>query len=155
MKIPSALSCSGVAPLGYDPMDEVHAEFDHMLHVAETAADEQLLPLLHEIASHCQAHFEMEDRWMRSTDFPKGDCHAREHAAVLASIAGVVRRVTAGEVHVGRTLVRSLREWFPAHAQHLDSALAHWMSSRRWGAKPVVFHRHAAGPAPSGSLFNH
>lgn len=48
---------------------------------------------------------------MRGTNYPKAECHVQEHAAVLASIAEVMRRVAGGEVHVGRTLVRSLREW--------------------------------------------
>jgi hemerythrin len=144
MEIKSTFGSSGVAPLGHAPMDEVHAEFERMLDSAHAASDEQLASTLHDIASHCRAHFDLEDKWMRETDYPKADCHVQEHAAVLASIAGVTRRVAGGEVHVARTLVRSLREWFPAHAQHLDSALAHWIGKRRWGAKPVVFHRRAA-----------
>lgn len=130
-------------------MDDVHAEFQALLADAESVSDEQLLFLLGQIAAHCKAHFELEDEWMRGTDYPKGDCHVREHAAVLASISGVSRRVASGEFNVGRTLIRSLCEWFPAHAQHLDSALAHWMSKGRWGAKPLVFHLSPSRHAPA------
>lgn len=143
MNTKSPLESFGVAPLGHGQMDAVHAEFEQMLESAHAACDEQLMSILHDIASHCRAHFDLEHRWMRETNYPKAECHVQEHAAVLASIAGVMRRVGAGEVHVARTLVRSLREWFPAHAQHRDSALAHWIGKCRWGAKPVVFHRRA------------
>lgn len=132
-------------------MDVVHEEFAQFLCIARTTPDEQLLPLLQEIGEHCRMHFALEEQWMAQAGFPGGECHAQEHAAVLASIAGVIRRVGAGEWHVGRTLVRSLQDWFPAHAQHLDSALAHWMSEHRWGGKPFVFHRRAGKPASVGS----
>lgn len=133
-----------VHALGYKPMDEVHDDFAQLLVAAAHATDEQLLARLDEVAAHCSAHFSLEESWMKRSAYPKGECHTQEHAAVLASIAGVRRRVAAGEVHVGRTLVASLQAWFPAHAQHLDSALAHWMSKQRWDAKPLVFHRRAA-----------
>jgi hypothetical protein len=34
-----------------------------------------------------------------------------------------------------------LFEWFPGHADYLDSALAAWMTKRRFGGKPVVLRR--------------
>jgi hypothetical protein len=37
--------------------------------------------------------------------------------------------------------VRELIQWFPSHADHLDSALAHWISKLRTGGRPVVLRR--------------
>jgi hypothetical protein len=34
-----------------------------------------------------------------------------------------------------------LFEWFPGHADYLDSALAAWMTKQTMGGKPVVFRR--------------
>ncbi len=135
------IELSGLPPLGHEPMDEVHEEFERLLQTAQAVPDDELMPLLQQIEQHCQAHFSQEERWMAGGDFPGASCHIQEHSAVLASIAGVLRRVGAGEWYVGRTLVQSLHQWFPAHAQHLDSALAHWLNKKRWGAKPLVFHR--------------
>ncbi|MEO7402205.1 MAG: hemerythrin, partial [Burkholderiales bacterium] len=47
----------------------------------------------------------------------------------------------AGEIDAARRLAKELRDWFPGHAQHLDSALAHWMFKRSYGGKPVVLRR--------------
>jgi hemerythrin len=45
------------------------------------------------------------------------------------------------EADVVRDLVEHLADWFPKHADQLDSALAHWMSKNRLGGKPVVLRR--------------
>jgi hemerythrin len=60
----------------------------------------------------------------------------------MASIVGVRQRVDAGDTSaVIRSLAQALADWFPGHADYLDSALAHWMCKRRWGGKPVVLRR--------------
>ena len=41
----------------------------------------------------------------------------------------------------GRRLAAALADWFPGHAFHRDSALAHWMVKRSFGGKPVVLRR--------------
>lgn len=146
MHLTSTSESLHVDALGWALMDEVHDQFAALLAAAAQSDDEQLLTRLEDVAAHCSAHFSMEESWMARSGYPKGECHAQEHAAVLASIAGVRRRVAAGEVQVGRMLVASLQAWFPAHAQHLDSALAHWVSKQRWGGKPLVFRRRAGEP---------
>lgn len=135
---------SFVTPLGDVAIDEMHEEFACLLEQAKHVADDQMPAMLRQIASHCGEHFALEEELMQRYDYPGRDCHAREHAAVLASVAGVTRKMERGELAPAKILVRSLAQWFPAHSQHLDSALAHWMSKRRWGGKPVVFHVAAA-----------
>ena len=80
---------------------------------------------------------------MRETGFPARDCHADEHAAVLASVREVRAEVEAGRA--GAALLHRLAEqlfaWFPGHADYLDSALAAWMSKRVLGGQPVVLRR--------------
>ena len=78
---------------------------------------------------------------MRETDFPHSECHINEHAAVRQSIAGVRRRVARGESVAAKELAQALTEWFPSHADHLDSALVHWISRHRLGGVPVVLRR--------------
>ena len=38
----------------------------------------------------------------------------------------------------------ALMDWFPGHADYLDSALAHWMCKERLGGKPIVLRRSIA-----------
>jgi len=80
---------------------------------------------------------------MQETEFPPRQCHMDEHAAVLASIAEVQEVVAKGNLVEARRLATALADWFPRHTAHLDSALSHWMSKLRWGAKPVVIRRKA------------
>ncbi len=129
--------------LGYTPIDAVHEEFVGLVGRMQAASDAELPGLLAEFTRHCEQHFETENRWMLETDFPPRDCHIDEHAAVLASVREVGEMLAKGELgtDVVRDLVEHLADWFPKHADQLDSALAHWMSKERLGGKPVVLRR--------------
>jgi hemerythrin len=92
------------------------------------------------VVDHLTSHFEAEARWMHDSGYPNSECHLDEHAAVLASAHEVLALDATYRPTVARAFVEELAAWFPAHAQHLDSALAHWMVKRAHGGKPVVFH---------------
>ena len=127
--------------MGYAPMDDIHQEFVDLISQLETADDAQLPALLQAMEVHLQHHFAEEDQWMNSTAFPPRDCHIDEHAAVLKSVAEVREKLSQGDVAVCRSLIAALADWFPGHATHLDSALAHWLFKQRFGGKPVVIRR--------------
>ena len=127
--------------MGYAPMDDIHQEFVDIISQLETADDAQLPALLQAMELHLQHHFAEEDQWMNSTAFPPRDCHIDEHAAVLKSVAEVREKLAQGDVAVCRSLIAALADWFPGHATHLDSALAHWLFKQRFGGKPVVIRR--------------
>lgn len=127
--------------LGHAEMDDVHAEFEQLLACASCCSDSELLATVDALTAHLESHFAMEERWMSHGDFPPRECHTAEHAAVLRSAADVRQLLVAGNFVVGRSFIRALREWFPAHATYLDSALATWICKQRLGAKPLVFHR--------------
>ncbi len=126
--------------LGYAPMDRIHSEFDELLLRANAAGDHDWVPLLSEMDAHLRAHFEMEDQWMRETEFPPRDCHIDEHAAVLRSSSEVLALAREGDFGAAPSFVSELARWFPGHADYLDSALAAWMCKRQFGGKPVVLH---------------
>ena len=136
-----ALSWHDGLLLGHASMDREHEEFVALVAALKLACDADLPARLDAFAAHAAAHFASEDRSMAETDFPARACHVDEHAAVLRSVEGVRRRVAQGEVAVARRLAAELEAWFPAHAVHLDSALAHWLCKRRLGGKPVVVRR--------------
>ena len=127
--------------LGYNPMDRTHREFVEVVDALLTCADAEVLANLEAFARHAEEHFGEEDRWMKETDFPPKDCHVDEHAALLKSVYQVIEIVKEGDVAEGRRLAKALADWFPGHAFHLDSALAHWMVKRSHGGKPVVVRR--------------
>lgn len=127
--------------LGYGPMDGVHEEFVDILGRMQRTPDAGLPTLLDELHRHVSAHFEFENKCMEETDFPPRQCHIDEHDAVMKSVSEVRIALAAGKVEACRRLVDALADWFPSHADHLDSALAHWMTKRAFGGKPVVLRR--------------
>lgn len=147
------LSWSDTLLTGYGPMDQEHREFVAIVQVLQTCPDEQLAARLEEFRDHALSHFGSEDRWMIGSEYPKGDCHVAEHRAVMESVAQVRDLIAADApdaIAIARRLAHELANWFPAHAQHLDSALAHWISHRRTGGKPVVLRRNVARPVQEG-----
>ncbi|AEF88685.1 hemerythrin-like metal-binding protein [Delftia sp. Cs1-4] len=133
--------------LGFAPMDAVHEEFVTLIGAVRHAPDAGVAAALDCLADHTRDHFKAEDDWMVESGFPGQACHSAEHAAVLQSIEGVRRRVAGGEFAAARRLADELCAWFPAHADYLDSALAHWMVKRRFGGKPIVLRRQLAPQA--------
>jgi hemerythrin len=127
--------------LGDPEMDAVHEAFVACIAAVVQAPDAGLPDAFAELERQARSHFDLEDTWMRDNDFPARDCHIDEHAAVMASIVGVRQRVEAGDTSAVRHLAQALADWFPGHADYLDSALAHWMCKRRWGGKPIVLRR--------------
>lgn len=130
--------------LGYEPMDRVHETFVGLIDALQRVSGCDVAPALAALAEHARDHFEEENTWMNTTDFPARDCHVAEHAAVLQSILGVSARVARGDHSAVGPLARELASWFPAHCHYLDAPLAHWMCKERWGAKPLVLHRRPA-----------
>jgi hemerythrin len=138
--------------LGFEPMDNIHEEFLDLVSELLGASDEDMPRILSALHAHSREHFAAEERWMEETTFPASACHRDEHAAVLASMGGVTNRVMAGDFEAGRRLARALAEWFPNHADYLDSALAHWMCKKRLGGKPIVLRRTIASRADVVSI---
>ena len=138
--------------LGFGPMDDTHREFVETVHAMQVAADADLLPALDAFIAHARDHFGSEDQWMEETSFPPRDCHIKEHAAVLNS-AQDVRQTLIDEQDVEncRSFIDALIDWFPGHADHLDSALSHWMCKQSFGGKPVVLRRDL-GPSTAPEL---
>jgi hemerythrin len=128
--------------LGHGPMDDLHREFVDLVAALQRSDDAGLPLALDRMIEHLRAHFGAEDASMRETDFPPRDCHIDEHAAVLRSAEEVRALVASGRCDAARSFTTALADWFPGHATHLDSALAHWLVKRRHGGKPVVFRRH-------------
>lgn len=127
--------------LGHQRMDGVHEEFVVLLARVQAADDTEILGLFEELAAHTREHFELENQWMRETNFPPRDCHMDEHAAVLRSIEQVRAVAAQGDLEEVRRLAAALAGWFPGHADYLDSALAAWLCHRRHGGIPVVVRR--------------
>ncbi|MBS0510833.1 MAG: hemerythrin domain-containing protein [Proteobacteria bacterium] len=127
--------------LGYAAMDDTHREFVECVDAMLTASDEQFPAALDAFIDHATRHFDQEKEWMSADGFPARDCHVEEHDKVMASCLEVKELVAAGNVEVGRDLARALVDWFPGHADYMDSALANWMVKRAHDGSPLVLRR--------------
>lgn len=130
--------------LGHGAMDDTHRAFVSLVDALLKAPDAELEQALADFAAHAVAHFEQEDGWMKGTGFPAADCHIDEHAKVLASVREVQQELAAGNHDIVRELAHALMDWFPGHADYMDSALALWMVKRSHGGAPLVFRRDTA-----------
>ena len=145
----AGLSWSDAYLLGHSTMDSTHREFVEVVNAMLTSNDAGFADRLQAFITHAESHFGEEDRWMAESGFPAMDCHVDEHAAVLRSARDVLEQVVAGDHAIGRELAAELARWFPSHADHLDSALAHWLVKKRFGGAPLVLRRQLS-PAPPG-----
>ena len=146
----AAIAWSDRYLLGYPAMDQTHREFVDCVSALQSATDDQLSACLDAFAAHAVAHFAEEQQWMESSAFPAAQCHADEHAAVLASVRevqGLLRQGVSGQV--ARDLAQALADWFPGHADYMDASLSQWMSKRSHGGAPVVLRRGVAQAAPA------
>jgi hemerythrin len=138
--------------VGFGPMDETHREFVDLIGALYHADVNAIGAALLEIESHCERHFASEEGSMLDSDYPSVDCHAQEHAAVLASVREVVEWWRAGEdIEPVRRLAGALSTWFETHTAYLDSALAQWLVKRQYGGVPVVVRRRSAWQHLDGS----
>lgn len=142
----NAFPWSDAYKLGYDPMDETHAEFVGIVDAMLAAPDSEFPAQLERFLAHAVEHFDMEHKWMTATAFPATDCHVDEHEAVLKSVREVQAHLASGgAVAPCRPLAAELVRWFPGHADYMDASLAQWIVNQRMGGKPVVVRRNVSG----------
>lgn len=136
--------------MGCIPMDETHREFVEIVGRLLQCNKSNAGSLLESLETHIVAHFELERTLMASTDFPAAACHNDEHDAVLGSLKGVRERLASSKAkfHDVRIFAEHLAEWFPGHADYLDSALSAWVSKKLYGGYPVVLRKGVARSLP-------
>jgi hemerythrin len=126
--------------LGYEPMDRTHREFVELVEAMLAVDDPELCTALDSFAGHAESHFAEEEKWM-GNDFPARECHIEEHEKVLNSVREVQQLVAQDNFDIARHLAENLMNWFAGHADYMDSALAVWMSKKKFGGAPLVFKR--------------
>lgn len=111
-------------------MDDTHREFIALLNAMDDAGEGGMLASVDAFLAHTERHFAQEEQWMTATEFPPLGCHKTEHDGILDVVREVRKRVADGEVHYGTTLAAALAEWFPMHAQGMDTMLALYLRDK-------------------------
>lgn len=118
------LEWSDALHLGQPAMDGTHRVFVELLNRFGAAEDADRLARLDEFIAHTEAHFRREEAWMERMRFPPLGCHRTEHEGVLEVMREVRKRIAGGESRYGLVLAKAIAEWFPLHAQSMDTVLA-------------------------------
>lgn len=127
--------------LGYNPMDKNHREFVDLVNRLLIAGDDAIPAAMTEMVNHLEGHFAEETQWMSEGEYPARECHVDEHEKVLASAREVMQKLAAGNVKICRSFAQALKDWFPGHADYMDSALSNWMVKKKYHGLPVVLKR--------------
>lgn len=137
------LEWSDAMLLGHAPIDAAHEEFVEVVTALAGCTQKTALACLQAVQAHLLSHFAIERAWMEKTDFPAADCHLDEHQRVLDAVQKMNALAAVGEVglHDVKRLARALTDWFPGHADYMDSALSAWINKRMHGGAPVVLRR--------------
>jgi hemerythrin len=131
--------------VGFDAMDTTHREFVELIRALDLAEAMDVSSALRDIEAHCEKHFCGEEGLMLDSDYPSLECHAQEHAAVLASVREVqLWWQPESNLETVRRLALALSQWFESHTAHLDSALSQWLVKRQYGGTPLVLRRSVA-----------
>jgi hemerythrin-like metal-binding protein len=117
----------GAYAVGWAAIDELHVECDHCLTGLQAANDDAQTTALDALYRHLLDHFGAEEALMAASEYPKLDCHKREHDAVLRVVARVRPICEAGQHDVVRRLAVEFPTWFEAHAGTMDRSLADWL----------------------------
>ncbi len=129
----STLTWNDDLTLNHGAMDQTHREFVELLGDVERSLDEDhegVGTSFDRFLDHTESHFAQEERWMRNIGFAPENCHSFQHKHVLDVLREVKTVVgTTGDAQILRRLVAELANWFPAHAQMMDQALAETMAA--------------------------
>lgn len=133
------------ALLGHGPMDDQHKEFVCVVTALRNSTVSTALAALAAVQAHLVSHFDLEHEWMNKTAFPDAysKCHRDQHDEVLASVFEVHQLAAIGQVGLGAVhgLAQSLMDWFPGHADYMDSSLSAWINGQTLGGQAVVLRR--------------
>jgi hemerythrin-like metal-binding protein len=113
--------------VGWPAIDQLHAECDACLAALERASPAEQADALALLFSHLLDHFGAEEALMQASEYPRFDCHKREHDAVLRVVARVRPLCEAGDHDIPVRLATEFPQWFGVHANTMDVALAAWL----------------------------
>ncbi|MEQ1621641.1 MAG: hemerythrin domain-containing protein [Methylococcales bacterium] len=122
---------SDIYTVGFDLIDNDHADFIGLLNQLEAAGNAEFPALFQELFEHTEQHFGHENQLMTQFAYAGEIEHKGEHQRVLGEFKQFKTRVDKGMIVFGRSFVRErLPQWFGLHVTTMDSALAAYINSQ-------------------------
>ena len=146
MSAPNTLTWSDELVLGDARTDTTHQEFIDLVNATTAATSEEKLSAYRSLLDHTVEHFAQEERWMQACGVQPDFCHFGQHNSVLEVMREVERRALTGELAYIDSMIEALVEWFPMHAQSMDTALVAFLLEQGFDTATESF-RDGAGNA--------
>ena len=110
---------------GVDLEHRALIELINTLHgmLATGPSNEQVVATLGEIYAQISAHFALEEKFMRETDYEHFASHKDDHEALLDDLRDIMDRVEDDGRYEERRLTMELERWFSEHFRTHDTKL--------------------------------
>lgn len=139
MSTASTLAWSDELVLGDARTDTTHQEFIDLVNATTASDATQKLPKYQALLAHTVEHFAQEERWMQACGVQPDFCHFGQHSSVLEVMREVERRATGGEIAYIDSMIEALVEWFPQHAQSMDTGLVAFLQEKGFDTDSETF----------------
>lgn len=116
--------------VGVASVDLEHRELINLINDLHGMMDEgtthdQVVSALGEIYAQISAHFALEERFMRETEYEAYPSHKDDHEALLDELRDIMDRVEDDGSFEEERLSRELEQWFTNHFGTHDAKLHH------------------------------
>lgn len=124
----SHLEWTQALELGIDRLDEQHRQLiriaNELMELIRAEGGHQALAVATDkLSAYVMTHFDDEERYMASIDFPHLEEHRKEHDALSAMVAGFAGKLSRGEALTPEDLKLFLRKWVIGHILTSDMRL--------------------------------
>lgn len=123
------------------PIDQQHKRlFDliNRLHdeiVVKKSGQEAIGAALDELIQYTKTHFELEERFLESMQYPEIDQHKRKHEALTGRVMKLQQDFADGKVTVAAELMNLMGSWLRDHILKTDKRYAAFLRGERiWSA---------------------
>lgn len=120
----------GVAAVDLEHRDLIDLINDLHTLMGEGATQEQVMSSLGEIFAQISAHFALEEKFMRETEYEHFPSHKDDHEKLLDEIRDIMDRVEDDGSFDEARLSSELEEWFTVHFGTHDAKLHHFESNQ-------------------------
>jgi hemerythrin len=119
------------------PIDEQHKRlFDliNRLHdeiVVRKSSPEAIGTALEELIQYTKTHFELEERFLASMQYPEVAQHKAKHEALTRRVMKLQQDFAAGKITVAAELMNLMRSWLSDHILKSDKRYAAFLCGER------------------------
>lgn len=119
------------------PIDEQHKRLFDLLNrlhdeiVIKKSSYEVIGEALEELIQYTKTHFELEERFLASMQYPEIARHKAKHEALTSQVMKLQQDFAAGKITVAAELMNLMRHWLTNHILKTDKQYAAFLRGER------------------------